>query len=99
MIGESERLIKFPKSRVVIFSVFIFCSDWIVDGPACAGLFSSARNQEPLSAKLLLKKRLTSADSGVQLDLEIALSGFPAKVQAPRVSLNRPEDALKRRMT
>ena len=31
-------------------------------------------------------KRLASAGSGFQLDLEIALSGVPAKVQRPRAS-------------
>jgi hypothetical protein len=44
------------------------------------------------------KKRLTSADSGFQLDLEIALSGFPAKVQ-PHELFSPAEDTLKRRVT
>jgi hypothetical protein len=39
-----------------------------------------------------------SADSGLQLDLEIALSGVPAKVQ-PHGLFIPAEDALKRRMT
>src|ERR1700730_9539300 len=43
-------------------------------------LSSSARNQEPPS-RGALNSGLTSDDSGLQLDLEIALSGFPAEVQ------------------
>jgi hypothetical protein len=39
-----------------------------------------------------------SADSGLQLDLEIALSGASAKVQ-PHSFLSPAEDALKRRVT
>jgi len=35
--------------------------------------------------------RLTSVDSGLQLDLEIALSGVSAKVQPPRAFSARPE--------
>jgi hypothetical protein len=38
------------------------------------------RNEEP-SSRGALNSGLTSADSGLQLDLEIALSGSPAKVQ------------------
>ena len=44
------------------------------------------------------KKLLTSDDSGFQLDLEIALSGFPAKVQ-PHELFSPAEDTLKRRVT
>ena len=39
-----------------------------------------------------------SADSGLQLDLEIALSVVSAKVQ-PHELLSPAEDALKRRVT
>ncbi len=39
-----------------------------------------------------------SADSGLQLDLEIALSVVSAKVQ-PNELLSPAEDALKRRVT
>ncbi|HWY39566.1 MAG TPA: hypothetical protein VNX27_02110 [Chthoniobacterales bacterium] len=35
---------------------------------------------------------------GLQLDLEIALGGFPAKVQLPN-PISPAEDALKRRVT
>ena len=35
----------------------------------------------PILGETSLKSDLTSADSGLQLDLEIALSGFPAKDQ------------------
>ncbi|PYL22424.1 MAG: hypothetical protein DMF44_11075 [Verrucomicrobia bacterium] len=38
------------------------------------------------------------ADSGLQLDLEIALSGGPAKIQPP-LFFSPAEGALKRRMT
>ena len=41
---------------------------------------------------------LASADSGLQLDLEIALGGVSAKVQPLRL-ISRAEDKLKRRMT
>jgi len=44
-----------------------------------------------------LNSGLTSADSRDPLDLEIALSGVPAKVQPHE--LLQAEDALKRRMT
>jgi hypothetical protein len=40
----------------------------------------------------------SSADSGLQLDLEIALSGVSAKVQ-PNELFSPAEDALKRRVT
>jgi hypothetical protein len=39
-----------------------------------------------------------SADSGLQLDLEIALSGVSAKMQ-PHELFSSAEDALKRRVT
>lgn len=42
---------------------------------------------------------LRSADSGLQLDLEIALGGVPAKVQPHGRHFSPAEDALKRRMT
>jgi hypothetical protein len=45
------------------------------------------------------KKRLTSADSGLQLDLEIALSGFPAEIQPHGLNFSPAEGALKRRVT
>jgi hypothetical protein len=39
------------------------------------------RNHGTIFNETSFKKRLTSADSGLQLDLVIALSGFPAEVQ------------------
>jgi hypothetical protein len=54
-------------------------SDWfhIVDaGFLNSPQSNSARNQEP-SSRGTLNSGLTLADSGLQLDLEIALSGFP----------------------
>jgi len=45
-----------------------------------------------------LQSSLTSADSGLQLELEIALSGVSAKVQ-PHELFSSAEDALKRRVT
>jgi hypothetical protein len=41
---------------------------------------SSARNEEP-SSRGALNSRLASVDSGLQVDLEIALSGASAKVK------------------
>jgi len=38
-----------------------------------------------------LNSGLTSADSGHQLDLEIALSGVSAKIQRPRAFSARPK--------
>jgi len=46
-----------------------------------------------------LKCGLTSADSGLQLNLEIALSGASAKVKPHNRLLSPVEDALKRRVT
>jgi len=54
------------------------------------------RNREP-SSPGALNSDLNSADSGLQLDLEIALSDVSAKVQ-PHELFSPAEDALKRRM-
>jgi hypothetical protein len=62
------------------------------------GCSKSARNQEP-SSRGALNSGLTSADSGLQLNLEIALSGASAKVKPPNRLLSPAEDALKRRVT
>ena len=43
----------------------------------------SARNQEP-SSRGALNSHLALVDSGLQLNLEIALSGVSAKVKAPQ---------------
>ena len=58
----------------------------------------SARNEEP-SSRGALKSGLTSADSGLQLNLEIALSGASAKVKPPNRPFSPAESALGRRMT
>jgi hypothetical protein len=50
----------------------------------------SARNEES-SSRGALNSGLTSADSGLQLDLEIALSGVSAKVKPPNRLFSRPK--------
>jgi hypothetical protein len=60
---------------------------------------SSAGNQKPAFARLLPRSDLTSADSGLQLDLEIALSGASSEGPAPLGFFSLVEDALKRRVT
>ena len=51
----------------------------------------SARNEES-SSRDALNSGLTSADSGLQLDLEIALSGVSAKVKPPKKSARPAKD-------
>jgi hypothetical protein len=51
-----------------------------------------------LTAKLVPKTYLASDDSGLQLDLEIALGGVSAKIQ-PCDLFGRAGGKLKRRMT
>jgi len=46
-----------------------------------------------------LNSRLASVDSGLQLTLEIALSGASAKVKPPTGFSGPAESALRRRMT
>ena len=90
---KGDPSIDFFKCRVVIFLIF--------PGGLLNCIYlqsSSAQNQESSSARLSFRKRLTSADSGLQLDLEIALGGVSAKVQ-PLGLIHRAEDKLKRRMT
>ena len=58
----------------------------------------SARNEES-SSRGALNSGITSADSWLQLDLEITLSGVSAKVKLPNRLLSPVEDALKRRVT
>jgi hypothetical protein len=70
------RPIDFLRCRVVIFFVFIF----LLRVTCIKLLSSSARNQEP-SSRGALNSGLTSADSGLQLDSEIAPGGVPAEVQ------------------
>ena len=50
----------------------------------------SARNEES-SSRGALNSGLTSADSGLQLNLEIALSGVSAKVKPPTSVSRRPK--------
>jgi succinylarginine dihydrolase len=50
----------------------------------------SGRNEES-SSRGALNSGLTSADSGLQLNLEIALSGVSAKVKPPNRFLVRPK--------
>jgi len=50
----------------------------------------SARNQES-SSRGALNSRLASVDSGLQLNLEIALSGASAKVKPPTGFSARPK--------
>ena len=79
------------------FHCHFFCIHFL----AAVGLFNCnpgpCGNEEP-SSQGALNSGLTSADSGFQFDLEIALSGIPAKVQ-PHGLFSPAEDALKRRMT
>jgi hypothetical protein len=58
----------------------------------------SARNKES-SSRGALNSRLASVDSGLQLNLEIALSGASAKVKPPNRLFGPAESALRRRMT
>ncbi len=57
----------------------------------------SARNEES-SSRGVSNSGLTSADSGLQLNLEIALSGVSAKVKPPTGFSEPAESALRRRM-
>ena len=59
----------------------------------------SARERGIILTRRFEQRPLTSADSGLQLNLEIALSGASAKVKLPNRLLNPAEDALKRRVT
>jgi hypothetical protein len=72
--GKGERPIDFLKCRVVIFFVYV---------GLLTALTAIQLRVEPgtISRGASKKCDLTSADSGFQLDLEIALSGFPAEVQ------------------
>ena len=58
----------------------------------------SARNEEP-SSRGAFNSGLASGDSGLQLNLEIALSGVSAKVKPFNHPLSPVESALRRRMT
>ena len=58
----------------------------------------SARNQES-SSRGALNSRLALVDSGLQLNLEIALSDVSAKVKLPNQLFTPAEDALEPRIT
>src|SRR5438309_11640372 len=64
-------------------------------GVACS---KSARNEEP-SSRGSSTSRLALVDSALQLNLEIALSGAPAKVKPPNRFFSPVESALRRRVT
>ena len=74
MLRRGDRLIKFVTCEVVIF----FVEAGLLNGISLQS--RSARNQEP-SSRGALNSGFTAADSGLQLSLEIALSGVSAKVQ------------------
>src|SRR5205823_467888 len=76
---KGDRPIEFLMDRVVIYFVFIFLLRiGLLNCIKCNPVPRGTRNH-PHEA--LWNSDLTSADSGLQLDLEIALSGVPAKVQ------------------
>src|SRR5204863_2319583 len=82
--------------RVVIFFVFIFLS--MMGFMNCIDCNPVPPwNQESFSQGAF-KQRLAQSDSRLQFDLEIALSGFPAKIQ-PHKLLQPSRSKLKRRMT
>src|SRR5438105_1427274 len=74
---KGDRLIEFLAGRVVIFFVEVGLLNCINCNPV------PRRDQEP-SSPSALKKR-PSADSGLQLDLEIALNGVSARIQPLRL--------------
>jgi len=76
---------------LVSFSVEVGLLNCINRNPAPRG------PKEP-SSRGALNSGLTAADSGLQLDLEIALGGVSAKIQ-PCGLISRAEGKLKRRMT
>ena len=79
---KGDRPIDFLKRRVVIFFVFIFVEVGLLNCINCNPVPHGTRNH-PHEA--LWNSGLTSADSGLQLDLEIALNGVSAKVQPLRL--------------
>jgi hypothetical protein len=82
---EGDRLIDFFKCRVVIFCFFEVGLLIVLT----AIQFRAEPGTNPHEA--LLNNSLTSADSGLQFDLEIALSGVSAKIQRPRAFSARPK--------
>src|SRR5438477_12430430 len=59
---------------------------------------SSPHGTRTTLTRRMMRCGLTSADSGLQVDLEIALNGVSAKIQPPPV-FSSAESALRRRMT
>src|SRR5438477_11758328 len=74
-------------ARLIIFEIMRSFFRWL----KCS---SPAWNQEP-SSRGALSSRLASVDSGLQLNLEIALSGASAKVKPPNRLFGRAESALR----
>jgi hypothetical protein len=88
--------------RLIFLSVELsyFLFSFFIEAGLLIGLTAIQFRAEPgtILTKRFWKSGLTSADSGLQLDLEIALSGVSAKIQ-PHGFFSPAEDALKRRMT
>jgi hypothetical protein len=83
MLLRGERPIDFLKRRAVIFFVFIFLVEaGLLNCINCNPVPRGTRNH-PHEA--LWRSGLPSADSGLQLDLEIALNGVSAKIQPLRL--------------
>ena len=66
---QGDEPIDFLKCRVVIVFVFVFCRGWISD---CINCNPVPRGTSNHPHEALLNSGLTSADSGLQLDLVIA---------------------------
>jgi len=91
-IGINLCELAFISGRAVIF-VFIFCRGWIFLTALTAIQFRAEPGGIVLHLTILLRELVdeVSADSGLQLDLEIALSGVSAKVQPHEYFLARPK--------
>src|SRR5882762_1277332 len=92
----SFRLISPPYRSIIVFRfIFLFRLGLLtaltaIKFPAEPGTILTRR---------ALKSGLTSADSRLQLDLEIALTGNPQRRSSPTSFFSPAEDALKRRVT
>src|SRR4029077_13935215 len=84
--SEGNRIAK-ATGRLIFLSVELsyFCfSVFVEDGLLSLHyLHPDPRGNREPSSRGALNSGLTSADSGLQLDLEIALNGVPAKIQPP----------------
>ncbi len=83
--------------------MWLFCTtlarqEFEYGDPIARGALKSARNEEP-SSRGPFSSGLTSGDSGLQLNLEIALSGVSAKVKPSQLAFQPVKSALRRRMT